>query len=172
MRGIIGELKVGGGVTIIDMEAGLELFGRGTPGPSDLLVTVVEPSLWSIQTALRIADLAAELGVPKVVAVANKTREPADVEWIREALRPVGVEVVAVVPYDPAVSLADRRVRALLDIAPESDAVRAIGGLVDHIEGAIRAEGGEAPVPEARGGPDGAGEATSDDECPWVVDKY
>ena len=165
MRGIIGELKAAEGITIIDMEAGLELFGRGTPGASDLLAIVIEPSLWSIQTATRIIDLARELGIPKLIAVANKVREEADVEWIREALRPQGVEVVGVVPYDTDVSLADRKMGSLLDVAPESAAVCAIAELA----GVIAREVGAAPAaPEASGGNGKAG----DDGCPWVVDAY
>lgn len=165
MRGIIGELKAAEGITIIDMEAGLELFGRGTPGASDLLAIVIEPSLWSIQTATRIIDLARELGIPKLIAVANKIREEADVEWIREALRPQGVEVVGVVPYDTDVSLADRKMSSLLDVAPESAAACAIAELA----GVIARKVGAAPAaPEASGGNGKAG----DDGCPWVVDAY
>lgn len=165
MRGIIGELKAAEGITVIDMEAGLELFGRGTPGASDLLAIVIEPSLWSIQTATRIIDLARELGIPKLIAVANKIREEADVEWIREALRPQGVEVAGVVPYDTDVSLADRRMRSLLDIAPESAAARAIAELAGAI---VREVGAAPPALEASAGNGKAG----DDGCPWVVDAY
>ena len=166
MRGIIGELKAAEGITIIDMEAGLELFGRGTPGASDLLAIVIEPSLWSIQTATRIIDLARELGIPKLIAVANKIREDADVEWIREAIRPLGVEIAGVIPYDTDVSLADRRMSSLLDIAPESAAARAIGELAGVI---AREVGAEPPAPKVSG--NGNGKA-GDDGCPWVVDAY
>jgi CO dehydrogenase maturation factor len=164
VRGIIGELKAAEGITVIDMEAGLELFGRGTPGASDLLAIVIEPSLWSIQTATRIIDLARELGIPKLMAVANKIREEADVEWIREALRPQGVEVAGVIPYDADVSLADRRMGSLLDIAPESAAARAIADLA----GVIAREVGAEPPAAAVSGNGKAG----DDGCPWVVDAY
>lgn len=175
MRGIIGELKATeAGITVVDMEAGLELFGRGTPGPSDLLIGVVEPSLWSIQTAMRISELATELGIPKMVAVANKVREEADVAWIRDALEPLGVKVVAVVPYDAVVHEADRTMRSLVDIGADSEAARAIACVVDFVEAEIRAT--EAPA-EANGeaGPAdvaAAAKAKADDGCPWVVDKY
>lgn len=169
MRGIIGELKAAEGITIIDMEAGLELFGRGTPGASDLLTIVIEPSLWSIQTATRIVDLARELGIPKLIAVANKVREEADVEWIREALQPQGVEVVGVIPYDADVSLADRKMSSLLDIAPESAAARAIAELAGVI---AREVGAAPPAPEASGNGAGGNGKAGDDGCPWVVDTY
>jgi CO dehydrogenase maturation factor len=174
VRGIISELKVAGeGVTVVDMEAGLELFGRGTPGPSDLIVAVVEPSLWSIQTATRVAELARELGVPRVVAVANKVREDADAEWIRVALIRHGVEVIAVVPYDTDVSLADRKMSALLDIAPHSKAALAIETLVDCIEAGI-GPAAHRPSPEqaADGHEEGEAPEAAEGGCPWVVDKY
>jgi CO dehydrogenase maturation factor len=164
VRGIIGELKAAEGITIIDMEAGLELFGRGTPGASDLLAIVIEPSLWSIQTATRIIDLARELGIPKLMAVANKIREEADVEWIREALRPQGVEVAGVIPNDADVSLADRRMGSLLDIAPES----AAAGAIAELAGVIARQVGATPAAAAVSGNGKAG----DDGCPWVVDAY
>ena len=168
MRGIIGELKQTPGITVVDMEAGLELFGRGTPAASDLLIVVVEPSLWSIHTAERIIGLARDLGIPKMVAIANKVREQSDVAWIRDTLGAHGVKVVAEVPYDEAVSLADRRMRALIDLAPESDAVKAIGFVVDAIEDEARHVFGSEPAPAT----DGGNGAKHDDGCPWVVDKY
>lgn len=164
MRGIIGELKAADGFTVIDMEAGLELFGRGTPGASDVLIVVAEPSLWSIQTAMRVVELARELGIPKVVGVVNKVRDEADIEWVREALQPLGVDLIGVVPYDPAVSLADRAMRSLLDVAPESNAARAIADVAGAIERLAGAAASPAtPAPNGSTGPDG---------CPWVVDTY
>jgi CO dehydrogenase maturation factor len=169
VRGIIGELKAADGITIVDMEAGLELFGRGTPGASDLLVIVIEPSLWSIQTATRIVDLARELGIPKLIAVANKIREEADVEWIRDALRPLGVDVVGVIPYDTDVSQADRKMRSLLDVAPRSAAACAIADLA----GVIAREVGASPgTPEAEENASGRDGKDDDAGCPWVVDAY
>jgi CO dehydrogenase maturation factor len=158
-------------VTIVDMEAGLELFGRGTPGPSDLLVCVVEPSLWSIQTATRIIELAKELGIPKVAVAANKIRDELDIEWIREALLPFEVEVAAAVPYDSGVSLADRKMKSLLDIAPESEAANAIASLVDYIEAQLHPAPTVAPAAGNGHAEPGAVE-TDDKGCPWVVDKY
>lgn len=154
------------------MEAGLELFGRGTPGPSDLLICVVEPSLWSIQTATRIVELAKELGIPKVAAVANKIREELDLAWICEALQPFGVVVASSIPYDSAVSLADRKMRSLLDVAPESDAAKAIGTLVDYIENEVSPAPAAPVTAGGNGHAEGEAAATDDKGCPWVVDKY
>jgi len=149
------------------MEAGLELFGRGTPGASDLLLIVVDPSRWSIETAVRISMLARELGIPKLAAVANKVHDEVDVEWIREALRPHHVEVLAIVPYDSEVTAADHRMRALVDEAPDSPAVKAIAAVADSIAAGLAVPAGV--VQYSHGG--AAAAKPGEDGCPWVVDK-
>ena len=116
-----------------------------------------------------IVDLARELGIPKLIAVANKVREEADVEWIRDALRPLGVDVVGVIPYDTDVSQADRKMRSLLDVAPHSAAVCAIADLA----GFIAREVGAAPATlEAEEDASGGNGKDDDAGCPWVVDAY
>jgi CO dehydrogenase maturation factor len=57
---------------VMDMEAGIEHLGRATAQSMDALITVVDPGPWSIQTALRVRDLAADLGIKKIFAVANR----------------------------------------------------------------------------------------------------
>lgn len=59
---------------VVDMEAGLEQFGRSTCRGVDLQVIVVEPGARSIDTAARMAVLAREMGVRRLVVVANKVR--------------------------------------------------------------------------------------------------
>lgn len=73
-------------VVILDMEAGIEHLGRGTAEGVDVMLIVVEPSRQSIETARRIHQLAAELGVPEISAVANKVESESDVAAIADAL--------------------------------------------------------------------------------------
>jgi CO dehydrogenase maturation factor len=68
---------------IMDMEAGLEHLGRGTASMMDCFIVVVEPGARSIQTFHRVKQLAADLGVKKVQAVANKIRGPEDEAYFR-----------------------------------------------------------------------------------------
>ncbi len=70
-------------VVVVDMEAGIEHFTRGTAEAVDAFVVVVEPGKRSIQTALAVKDLAEGLGVKHVFVVANKTRSEEDVDFIR-----------------------------------------------------------------------------------------
>lgn len=93
-------------------------------------LVVVEPTPASLLTARRLARLAGSEQVPRVVAVANKVRTPADAEQVAER---TGLRVVGAVPFDPAVGEADRLGRALLDHDPGGPAATAVGWLVHDL---------------------------------------
>lgn len=59
---------------ILDLEAGLEAFGRSAVEGLDLLLVVVEPGLRSVETARRILGMVPALGIRNVRIVANKIR--------------------------------------------------------------------------------------------------
>lgn len=90
-------------VVIMDMEAGIEHLGRGTAGAVDLLLVVVEPGLRSIETADKIRDLATELGIRKIWAVANRVRNDQDRAFIEQ--RMPHWTFVGFLPYSPSVAL-------------------------------------------------------------------
>jgi len=71
-------------VVILDMEAGIEHLGRGTAEGMDSLIVVVEPSMRSIETALRIKSLAEDLKIERVFVVGNKVRGREDIDFIRK----------------------------------------------------------------------------------------
>jgi len=71
-------------VVILDMEAGIEHLGRGTAEGVDGLIVVVEPSMRSIETAIRIKSLAEDLKIEKVFLVGNKVRGDEDIDFIRK----------------------------------------------------------------------------------------
>jgi CO dehydrogenase maturation factor len=71
-------------VVVVDMEAGIEHFTRGTAEAVDAFIVVVEPGQRSIQTALAVKDLAKGLGVGQVFVLANKTRSKDDIDFIKQ----------------------------------------------------------------------------------------
>ena len=93
-------------------------------------LVVVEPTPASLLTGRRLARLAASAHAPRVVAVANKVREPGDVERVAER---TGLPVLAAVPFDAAQAEADRKGRPLLDDSPGAAAVTAVRSLVDAL---------------------------------------
>lgn len=122
------------------MEAGLEHLSRGTGRHVSRLVAVLEPYYRSMETARNVASLAAELGIPDVVVVANKVRDAADRSAIGDFCRAHGMRLVGEVPYDGGLAEVERAGGAPIDRAAGSPAVRAIEALAGPLAG-------EAPVP-------------------------
>lgn len=98
---------------LIDMEAGIEHFGRGTVEHVDLLVVVVEPGSRSFQTGSHIETLARELGIPRICYVANKVGSAEDRAFVETSAK--GRDLLAVLPLDPEVQAADREGRSFYD---------------------------------------------------------
>lgn len=134
VRGLLGEI-VGGArdVAVADMEAGLENFSRGTPRHADAVLTVLEPYYRSLETGARVADLARELGVKRVQAVANKVRTAEDAKAIESFCRSRQLDLLGIVPHDEAILDTDREGKALLDWSPDSSSVRAIDRIADAL---------------------------------------
>lgn len=73
-------------VVILDMEAGIEHLGRGTSKFVDQMLVVLEPTNSSIQTFNRIKKLATDLGIKKIIPVANKIKNNDDIERIKKGI--------------------------------------------------------------------------------------
>ena len=130
MRGLLGELSVKPAeITILDMEASIEHMTRGTVRHVDTMLILVEPYFRALETAGRMAPLARDLGIPDVLAIANKIRTSADEAAVNQYCASHGIEVIATVPFDVSITEADLRGVALLDYAPDAPAVQAIHGL-------------------------------------------
>jgi CO dehydrogenase maturation factor len=92
---------------VMDMEAGVEHFGRGTAQSCDALLVVVEPSRKSVESAKRIAKLAKDIGIKKAFAVANKIRSDRDRKFIEEGLGRE-METVEAIPFSQDILETDR----------------------------------------------------------------
>lgn len=102
---------------ILDMEAGIEHLGRGTASAVDKLIVVVEPGRRSLETALNIKKLAADLGLKNLAVVGNKVRGDTDKEFLKASLP--GFEFLGFIPYDQAVVDADLANRPVLAASPQ-----------------------------------------------------
>lgn len=100
---------------LLDMEAGVEHFGRGTVEAVDLLLVVVEPGHRSFQTARQIEGLARQLGITRIAFVANKVDSRDDEDFIR--LEANGSEILAALPSDPDIRASDRAGRCCWDVS-------------------------------------------------------
>jgi CO dehydrogenase maturation factor len=88
-------------VVIMDMEAGVEHFGRATAKAVDELIVVVEPGKGSVETAFRIRELAKDIGLESIKVVANKVRSDKDREFLLAAMP--DFEFLGFVPYDQSI---------------------------------------------------------------------
>src|SRR5215210_8977013 len=114
-------------VTILDTEASPEHLTRGTAKYADAMITVVEPYYKSLETGRRMAALANDLGVERVVLIANKIRDARELEAVREFADKHGLELGGTVPFDDHMPEAERAEKAPLDLDPQAPAVVAIG---------------------------------------------
>ena len=89
-------------IAIIDMEAGVEHFGRGIDEGIDRVLLVVEPSFESIAVAEKIKGLASGLD-KAVLAVLNKIDSERIALKLEGELRTRYIEVIGIIPNDPLV---------------------------------------------------------------------
>jgi len=86
-------------VLILDMEAGVESFGRGVERHADTILVVVEPSFESIVVAGRIAQMAQGMGIGRVGAILNKVASDATASRTTKELEKQGVKVLGIFNY-------------------------------------------------------------------------
>lgn len=86
-------------VVVVDMEAGVEHFGRGVETSIDAVIAVVEPSLESVGLAERIKELASEAGARFAGAVLNKFGSAEIAAQLADALQQRGVPVLSRIPF-------------------------------------------------------------------------
>jgi len=139
VRGLLGDLiATKYDFTIADMEAGIEHLSRagGTLRHIDMLLIVIEPYRKAVETARRTFGLASDLGIPKIYGIASKVRDEVEAKEVSKFAEELGLEMLATIPYDDAMRLADREGSAVIDFSPDCNAVKAVGELLTAVEAA------------------------------------
>ncbi len=121
-------------IVVLDMVAGIEHLGRGTAKAVDAMIIVVEPGARSLDLARKIKELAEGLGVKKLFIVANKVSDDEEIQFLKKASNEIGLELLAVIPYDREIIKADLLDVAPLDAAPDSEAVKEIIKIKERLE--------------------------------------
>ena len=88
-----------GEVLILDMEAGVESFGRGVERHADTILIVVEPSFESIAVAGRIAEMARGMGIGRVGALLNKVTSDQMASRAAQELEKTGLKMLGVIKF-------------------------------------------------------------------------
>lgn len=125
-------------VTLLDLEASLEQMKRGTSKYVDVLLCVVEPYYRSMEAVARFQRLGKELEIKNILAVANKVKNPEDEEAIRQYCGQTGLPVIAIIPFDPIISEADKNGSLSLDDINHSPALQSIMGLAEYLLDNVR----------------------------------
>jgi CO dehydrogenase maturation factor len=103
---------------VMDMEAGIEHLGRATAQAVDRLIVVVEPGKRSLETALKIKELADDIKLTRISLVANKIQGDEDRAFIKNNTE--GLEVLGYLPFDDTIRQADMNRVPPWQLSPKS----------------------------------------------------
>lgn len=120
-------------IMVLDTEASLEHMKRGTSKYVDKIYMVVEPYYRSLEAASRFAEMARELKINHVAAIANKVRTKEEEEAIREYCDKINLPIAVFVPYDEQVMAADLKGKAVIDFDSNAMVVKAMKELCETI---------------------------------------
>ena len=106
-------------------------MGRGTAANMDQFIVVIEPGARSVQTYRNVKRLAKDLGVKQVRVVANKVRDEADEEFVRNNIP--AEDLLGMIHYNTEVIDADRQGKSPYDFSPKAiEEIRAIKAILDR----------------------------------------
>lgn len=89
-------------IAIVDMEAGVEHFGRGIDANIDVVLLVVDPSFESIMLAERIKHMSATIE-KKSWAILTKIDSERTATKLANELQKRAIEVLGTIPNDPTI---------------------------------------------------------------------
>ena len=90
-------------IAIVDLEAGVEHFGRGVETSMDCVLVVVEPSIDSLEVAEKISELSAQINIADVWAVLNKVPSDDIAVKLTEHLNKRDITVIGTIHQDPEI---------------------------------------------------------------------
>ena len=129
-REFLKKLKFGPDeLAIVDMEAGVEHFGRGVEASIDNILIVIEPPLESITVGQKIHDLAQEMGIKNIQAIMNKVPSAETAEGLKVKLRECHFGLVGCLFYDADIFKASLEGR----IPNQGAAIAEIKDVLDNI---------------------------------------
>ena len=90
-------------IALVDMEAGVEHFGRGVETSIDSVLVVVEPSYESLQLAEKVNGMTAGIGINSTWAILNKIPSNEIASKLKAELTKRNIETIGCIQYDPEV---------------------------------------------------------------------
>jgi len=130
-RGFIEKLVVKDKeIVLIDMEAGIESFGRGVERGVDTVLVVVEPSFESLALAEKISYMSDGIGVNKVMAIPNKVASEKVEERIIEELENKKIKVIGTIYFDSQINEASLEGKTLSGSSSAEEDIKRITRLL------------------------------------------
>lgn len=117
-------------VMVLDTEASLEHMKRGTSKSVDKIFTVVEPYYRSLQAASRFAEMAKELGILNIEAIANKVRNLEEEIAIKDYCEKINLPIAVTIPFDEKIMSADLKGNSIIHYDNNSKAIKIIEAFV------------------------------------------
>ncbi len=108
-------------VVLVDMEAGIEHFGRGVEMGIDSIVTVVEPSRESIDLAIKIKELSKQTRSEFPGAIINKADSEELIYRIEEELKRHKIGILGKIPFIRTIQEACLMGQQLYDVEYNGD---------------------------------------------------
>jgi CO dehydrogenase maturation factor len=90
-------------VAIVDLEAGVEHFGRGVETSVDCVLVVVEPSVDSLEVAKKIKELANQIQIADIWAILNKITSEEIADRLTSHLNKEGISVIGSIRQTPEI---------------------------------------------------------------------
>jgi len=132
-RGFVSRLSLTDNeILLIDMEAGVESFGRGVERSVDLILCIIEPSFDSMALAEKIVYMAEGMGINRVGALLNKVPSETIKEKMTASLEKMNVQTLGAVPFDQKVLEAGFEGRSPVD-SKAGDVVNDLSGLLINV---------------------------------------
>jgi CO dehydrogenase maturation factor len=93
-------------VSVIDVEAGIEHFGRGVEKNVDIVIIIVDPTFESFEIAKRVTRLCQLMSIQNVQSILNNVSSEEIEAKMRTALQGRRVSILGSVRHDPQVQRA------------------------------------------------------------------
>ena len=92
-----------GEIAIVDLEAGVEHFGRGVETSIDCVLVVVEPSIDSLEIAEKISELSHQIEIADVWVVLNKINSEEVAARLEDYLNERDISVIGTIHQHPEI---------------------------------------------------------------------
>jgi CO dehydrogenase maturation factor len=133
-------ILAGNWITLVDVEAGIEHFGRGLEENVDIVIVVVDPTYESYLIAERVIKLNAEMGIKKTGAILNKIDTPETQSIMEDELSKRKIPVMGVIMKDASLFEAGLKGSVI-----KSDVMPSVAGkIIESLEKLVH---GEPKVP-------------------------